>query len=793
MNRGILYILIAFLFTTSLYTVAWAGSPAVASPGIVAKSVLSLPIMVIPEGGVLVSVVATSPTIDSGSTEVLSASISGGSGSYPTITWTGNEGSLTSTASDCLTSESAQSTYTCTIIAPAASFSPDTYTVSVTDSLGGPGTGTALVTINPPISVSVVATSPTIDSGSTEVLFAAISGGSGSYPTITWTGNEGLLTSTVSDCLTSESAPSTYICTIIAPAASFSPDTYTVSVTDSLGGTGTGTALVTINPPISVTTSSATIDNGQSTALSATASGGSGTGYVYTWYSGSLCSGTPLISTTVSPSSTSMYCVSVTDSLLGTPATGIETVTVNPPISVTTSSATIDNGQSTALSATVSGGSGTGYVYTWYSGSSCSGTPLISTTVSPSSTSMYCVSVTDSLLGTPATGIETVTVNPVLTETAQPSVPTTLDLGYSIPVNAIGHGGAGLNSYSYTWTSSSCPGAAASGSGNSSTYTPSGVTTSCTFTFTVNDGLTTSTASTAAITVKPVLTVTAQPSVPTSLEVGQSIPVNAFASGGTGSYSYSWIVPSGASCPGFAAPGNSYSFIYAPTGTTSDCIFKVTANDGLATASASTAVIKVNPGCTDSNKGGIVSITGSSIVQIVKITDQSGVDITGSSDNVIIDMPGSDCNIAVQVTGSSNKLAVNNGTITLGVTGSSNIATLSNTIVSAQTITGSSDKLTGAILNASAFTITGSANLVESVLIKSLSSLQLTGSSVNITVDMLTTKPMATTITGSSNIFHIINGTISLKITGSSNNFYHHDTTITSQTITGSGNKITSD
>lgn len=99
---------------------------------------------------------------------------------------------------------------------------------------------------------------------------------------------------------------------------------------------------------------------------------------------------------------------------------------------------------------------------------------------------------------------------------------------------------------------------------------------------------------TAFVSINPVLTATAQPNVPATLNVGQSIPVNALVTGGSGSYTYSWSIVSGDSCPGFTAPGSTTSFAYTPNAPTTTCMFAFTANDGFESNIISTATITAN-------------------------------------------------------------------------------------------------------------------------------------------------------------------------------------------------------
>ena len=336
--------------------------------------------------------------------------------------------------------------------------------------------------------------------------------------------------------------------------------------------------------------------------------------------------------------------------------------------------------------------------------------------------------------------------------------------------------------YTYSYTENNTAGVTQLG--NTLTFNTAG---KYAVTLTVTDASGETAASTSLITVTPPLAVTSFTASINPISVGQTVLFTNATSGGTGSNVYVYAENN---TVGVTQQGNKFTF--ADAGKYSITLMVSDASGETATSKALViTVVKPTPlGCNNGNGGSAVVIVGSSKTSVVQITNQDAVQITGSSDSVTIEMPGSNCHIAVQMTGSSNKLTVYNGTITLTETGSSNVATLYNTVVSGQTITGSSDKVSGAIINGTAFTVTGSTNFVETLYVEHLGSLTLTGSSVNITMDMLTTNPTAITITGSSNVFHIINGTVSLRITGSSNNVYYSGTTITSQSITGSGNNL---
>lgn len=176
---------------------------------------------------------------------------------------------------------------------------------------------------------------------------------------------------------------------------------YTVTVTDAMGATATASVFIT--EPTSVVLapiSPVTICTGQSTTLTANASGGNG-GYTYTW------NGTFVGQNyTVSPTSTTTYTVNATDAAGCAAAPVIVTVNVSPPLSVVTGgSTTICIGSSTIISATAFGGNGGPYIYTW----APSGTGSASSvSVSPTTTTTYTVTAAD---GCSLTSAATVTIS----------------------------------------------------------------------------------------------------------------------------------------------------------------------------------------------------------------------------------------------------------------------------------------------------------------------------------------------------------------------------------------------
>ncbi len=188
-------------------------------------------------------------------------------------------------------------------------------------------------------------------------------------------------------------------------AVGLSPGTYTVTVTDANGCTGTASVTVenqVIGDAIEVTATSETICLGESATLNL--SGGSG----YTIFDGTTTVTVTSSTYTVTPSQTTTYVV------VGTNSCGCEgrdeiTITVNPIPTITVNDATICKGQSTVL--TASGADS----YVWSPSTGLSATTGSSVTASPGITTTY--TVTGTTNGCSADAVSTVTVN-------EPIIPT---------------------------------------------------------------------------------------------------------------------------------------------------------------------------------------------------------------------------------------------------------------------------------------------------------------------------------------------------------------------------------
>lgn len=263
------------------------------------------------------------------------------------------------------------------------------------------------------------------------------------------------------------------------------------------------------------------------------------------------------------------------------PNTKLCTLVVNEntvvPLGVTASAnpATITLGQSSQLSATATGGTGT-YTYSWTSNPAGFTSTQQNPSVSPTVTTQYTVTVSDGS-GT-AQGSTTVTVNipPPLGASAS-ATPSTITVGQSSQLSASASGGSG--NYTFSWTS--IPAGFTSTLQNP-TVSPT-VTTQ--YTVTVSDGSGTAQAST-TVTVNAVPLSANATASPTTICLGESSQLGVTASGGTGSYTYSWT-----SLPaGFTS--TSQNPVVTPASTTQ---YLVAVSDGSSTVNASVTVAVNQP------------------------------------------------------------------------------------------------------------------------------------------------------------------------------------------------------
>ena len=436
-----------------------------------------------------------------------------------------------------------------------------------------------------------------------------------------------------------------------------------VSLTASNVTPTKSTLCLTCSPsPASVSPSSATICNGQSTTL--TASGGG----TYNWSTGATTT-----SVTVSPSSTTSYTVTVTNGGCDSIPPSV-TVTVNAtPTASISGTTTICTGENTTL--TASGGD----TYNWDTGASTA-----AITVSPASTTTYTVTVTNSSTGCTDVTSSTVTVNspPV----ASISGTVTICEGASTTLTASGGASYSWNTgattaaitvspaitttYYVTVTSGSCsdstnttvtvnpaPTASITGdsvlcSGNTATFTASGGDTYAWSTGATTPSITDNPSSNTTYTVTVTSSATGCTDDTSATLIVNTNPISAISSSATTICSGDTVllVASGGDTYSWNTGSSNDSISISPTDTTT---YLVTVTNSTTTCFDDTSItIIVNQTPIAAISGGTFLCDGDSTVLVASGGDTYSWS-TGATNDSITVIPVADSTFAVTVTNSA--------------------------------------------------------------------------------------------------------------------------------------------
>ena len=295
-----------------------------------------------------VSASASQTTVDVGQSFTLTATASKGTTPYSYVWFWANNGTPISGATS--------STYTTSLSATGTYY----YEVKVTDAIGASAdSNEIIITGDPALTVSITASTSTIDYGQSVTFTASASGGSGSY-SYQWYLNGSAVSGATSSTWTTTSLPTG------------SPTIY-VDVTDSNSRTvQSNTITETVHPVISVTISSSSnpSDVNTSVTFTATATGGSGTYTNYAFYLNSALEqsgssdtwsytftsiGNYTISVTVTDSLNDQGVADMTQTVSPAPLTASISASLNP----------VDVGVTVTFDSFVSGGTPP-YTYQWY-------------------------------------------------------------------------------------------------------------------------------------------------------------------------------------------------------------------------------------------------------------------------------------------------------------------------------------------------------------------------------------------------------------------------------------------
>ena len=629
------------------------------------------------------------PTLSPSSTQTLDL----GQAVTFTVSWSGGTSPYTAKLYEGISSSCASDSTLVDTVSPATSaqaFAAQTpgstgtfyYCATITDSATSAETTTSSTT---EVVVNSALGTPTLSPSSPQTVDL----GQLTTFTVSWSGGTSPYTAKLYEGTSSSCASDTTDVQTVSPATSpqsFGPtgriDTGTVyfcaTITDSATSaetTSSPTTEFTTNPELETPTlspsSTQTLDLGQTITFSATWSGGTPD---YTAVLESSASSTCTSPTTVqtvsslstgsasftafTPSSTLYYCVAVTDSAT-TPVTMTSSTTevvVNSALGTPTlspsSTQTLDSGQGVIFSASWTGGTSP-YAAVLYSGSSstCSSdtseaaavSPVSSpsatfTELHPTSTTFYCVVVTDSATTPETTSSSTteVVVNSALAAPGTPTVSATaLDVNQALTVTGT-IPSTGTSPYAWTWlvsidgvaytTATQC-------ATNSGTGALAGATETCSIavnTLTVGDTYafelqvtdsatsaeTTTSGPSSTVTVASALgTPTLSPSSTQTLDLGQTVTFTVSWSGGTSPYTAKLYLYEGASsscasdnnlvdtvssatsAQAFAAqtPGSTGTFYYCATITDSATSAETTSSSATQVIVDAAPVIAVTP------------------------------------------------------------------------------------------------------------------------------------------------------------------------------------------------------
>lgn len=442
--------------------------------------------------------------------------------------------------------------------------STTTYAVTVTDAAGCSATGSTTVNVRPLPGANAGPDVRTCDGSGVQIGGAPTAGGGTGPYSYSWSPGTGLSSASVSN-------------PIASPGVTTS---YTVTVTDAFGCSGTDNVTVTVN---NGPTASAGPDRAVCTAGSVviggapTASGGTGP-YTYTWSPAAGLSSVNAANPVASPGVSTNYTVIVTDAN-GCSASDVVQVVVTPrPTASAGPGRTICPGGSVAIGGapTASGGSGP-YFYAWTPGAGLSSTTSSNPTASPTTTTTYTVTVTD-INGCSASDNVTVTVPNMLLANA--GVDRTMCRGTNTILGGFPTAMGGTTPYTYAWSPST-------GLNSSTIPNPTAAPlVSTIYTVTITDANGCSASDVVNVIVN--LTPSANAGLDQSICRGGSAVLGSSptATGGTAPYSYAWTPSTGLSSA--IAPNPTAN----PLTTT---VYDVTVTDANGCTSTDAVTVNVSP------------------------------------------------------------------------------------------------------------------------------------------------------------------------------------------------------
>ena len=364
-----------------------------------------------------------------------------------------------------------------------------------------------------------------------------------------------------------------------ATATALCAGTHTVTVTDGVGCTNTGTVTLTDPPALSanVARNDVTCNGGNNGTAQANITTASTAPYDYQWSTGASTMNTTSLSDQITGLSPGNYDVTITD------ANGCNVVisfTISEPsaFSVTQTHTDANCGNSDGSASVTVSGATPPYTYLWNTGatsSSISGVPA----------GTYTVTVSDAVLPTPCTHIETINILDVggpavaISSSADPQCNGSCDGSATASITT-----GSTAPYNYSWSNGST-----TNNTNSLTDNVSGLC-SGTISVTVTDDNGCSANASVTLTDPPALSISIMNI--TNAICGQANgAIDIATSGGTGGYTYTW------------SPAPAVSGQEDQTGLNANT-YSVTATDTNGCTATNSATVGDNPGA-------VVQITGS--------------------------------------------------------------------------------------------------------------------------------------------------------------------------------------
>jgi hypothetical protein len=369
-------------------------------------------------------------------------------------------------------------------------------------------------------------------------------------------------------------------------ASPSSTTTYTLTVTDDLGQTDTDDVVVTVASLVVADAGpDKVVKGGDSVVLAGGASGGVAP-YTYDWSPSTGLDDPSAEQPVASPVATTVYTLTVTDDL-GQVDTDEVTVEVADPV---VADAGPDKDVAVGSSVTLEGAASGGYPplsYEWSPATGLSATDILQPEASPAVTTVYTLTVTDSLGQVDG---DDVTITVVDTVVANAGPDKTIAPGGSTVLEGSASGGVPDPDYIYEWSPTT-------GLNDPNVAQPvASPATSTTYTLTVTDSLGQNDSDDVLVTVASLLVVSAGADV--IIGPGESANLQGSASGGLAPYTYLWQPAQGLSDPAVLEP------IASPASTTT---YTLTVTDALNQVVQDDVVVSVTIAA-DFNRDGSVDI-----------------------------------------------------------------------------------------------------------------------------------------------------------------------------------------